>query len=235
MYEEFKGTTIEWAQNRIIEILEWQDTVQPRYNFQEYEQFIPLIYPNIKPIYSISNYGRIININTGNILSQITRNIFPSWYLYVGLQGIDNSRPIIAVHNIVAYNFIPKTKEDIELGRDCINHINCFKSDPRVCNLQWVTKEENNRYAQIMHEHDNPVIHPFIFKKTKKNWGNQYSTHGNKSDEMVRKICECFSNGMDVKEAILYIGLEYNKWNRRWANYIKNRERRTDISKDYIF
>ena len=168
-------------------------------------------------------------------MSQITRNIFPSWYLYVGLQGIDNSRPIIAVHNIVAYNFIPKTKEDIELGRDCINHINCFKNDPRVCNLQWVTKEENNRYAQMMHEHDNPVIRPFIYEKQKKKWGNQYSTHGNKSDEMVHKICKCFSNGMDVKEAILYVGLEYNKWNRRWANFIKNRERRTDISKNYIF
>ena len=40
---------------------------------------------------------------------------------------------------------------------------------------------------------------------------------------------------MDVKEAILYVGLEYNKWNRRWANFIKNRERRTDISKNYIY
>ena len=91
--------------------------------------------------------------------------------VYAGLQTETNSRKIIAIHLLVAYSFIPKTYEDIMLDRNDINHINCFKNDPRVCNLQWVSREENNRYSILMHENEYIVHKPFNIDKDIKYWG----------------------------------------------------------------
>lgn len=222
------------GKNRLFEIINYQESIQPRYNFENHEYFIPLLYPEIKQIYRISNYGRIINNNSGKILTWITRNIQTPWYVYAGLQTETNSRKIIAIHLLVAYSFISKTYEDIMLDRNDINHINCFKNDPRVCNLQWVSREENNRYSILMHENEYIVHKPFNIDKDIKYWGNNYN-NTDKNDEIVHKLCLCFEKGLSIDESLLSIGLKINKWNRRWARFIKDRKRRVNISNNYIF
>lgn len=239
MYENFKNISIDEARQRLASIILQQEQIQPTFNFQSYEIFKPINLPIIKPdMYIVSNYGRIFNSKTQRQLIPSTRNISVPWYQYIGLQTVDNKRIILAIHYIVAMHFIPKTDEDIKLGRDCINHINCFKNDSRACNLQWVTKEENNRYAQIMHEYENLVIKPITIDQ-QSNWGLGKIGESNgmctKSDELVKQVCELLQEGKTITECITILGLEKTENNRLWISGIKNRKRRTDISKNCIF
>lgn len=238
MYEDFKNFTIEDAKERISKIVYEQELIQPTINFEQYERIVPVNLPGIKKMYSISDYGRVFNNKFGKELNQTTRNINTTWYKYVGLQREDNGRQIWAVHNIVAIHFIPRTEEDILLGRDCINHINCFKNDSRACNLQWVTKEENNWYAHIMHEYENIIAKPFMIQQNSK-WGvgvqgasNGMATH---TEDQVRAICNGLEKGYSYADCLYDAGLDLTNQNIRWLQSIESRRRWKSVSKDYNF
>lgn len=241
MYENFKDFTLEDAKKRLYEIVQYQQQIQPllpNNMLYQYEIFTQINMENVKPnMYLVSNYGRIFNMNTGKQLSTVTRNINKTWYLYVGLQNVDNSRIILAVHNIVALHFLPKTKDDILYGRNIINHINCMKNDPRVCNLEWVTIDENNRYAQLMHEHELFII-PFTIEK-QTNWGNKLCGESNGMcsipDETVHKICYKLSMGASSRECLEYCGLPINNNTMAYVRSIRTRRKRRNISDNYVF
>lgn len=57
--------------------------------------------------------------------------------------GIPGTTKLKRVHRLIADVFIPKTKKDIDLGRDFINHIDEDKSNNCVSNLAWCTQKEN--------------------------------------------------------------------------------------------
>ena len=47
------------------------------------------------------------------------------------------------MHRLVAQAFIPKTEEDLELGRNLVNHLDGNPSHNWAWNLEWCTNGEN--------------------------------------------------------------------------------------------
>ena len=87
--------------------------------------------------YSISNLGRIKNIN-GTIMKTRIRK---DGYEVVSLRNKSKYK-IEYIHILVAKSFIQRPTEKTE-----VNHIDANKSNNIVSNLEWVTRRENHLHA----------------------------------------------------------------------------------------
>lgn len=98
--------------------------------------------------YSVSDYGRVMNNQTGQVISQrLSRN----GYLRVNLRkgDVEYEKPtVIHVHRMVGLCFV-----DNPLKKPQLNHIDGDKKNNHVSNLEWVTSSEN-----INHAYDNDLI-----------------------------------------------------------------------------
>lgn len=194
------------------------------------EIFIPIEYDNIKKdMYAISNYGRIFNIVRDK---EISRTLTTDGYYTVFLQLEDGSRKSFYVHILVAIHFIPKTQEDILLGRNLVNHKNLLPTDNYVSNLEWCTYEENNRHAR--ENGASNIIKPI--QKVSNNWGK--GTSGEKNgmcsipDSVVHEICKLLEAGYSVKQVseMVLNGTENDYY---YVYHIKNGSKRKNISSQY--
>lgn len=97
------------------------------------------IFKKIKeyPMYSVSNYGRIIK-HSNNRLLKPTRK--PDGYMQVNLFTADGRRKKEYVHRLVAITFIPNENRYPQ-----VNHIDGVRDNNVVSNLEWVTALENVR------------------------------------------------------------------------------------------
>lgn len=88
--------------------------------------------------YQISEDGKVYNK-----IKQIFMKPSLSKYGYyrVGLTNA-NGKKIISIHRLVAKTYIPNT-----FNKPQVNHINGIKSDNRLENLEWATREENMQHA----------------------------------------------------------------------------------------
>ena len=66
-------------------------------------------------------------------------------------QNITLNGKKVRAYRILAENFLPKTEEDIKLGRDCIDHITHTPAEMNindVRNLRWCTYKENLNFEE---------------------------------------------------------------------------------------
>jgi hypothetical protein len=86
------------------------------------------------PNYRVSNFGNIINIETGKDIKLSAKG----GYYNVSLTN-ENCRKTLKVHRLVAFAFIenPENKSDV-------NHKDKDKLNNHLSNLEWMTRRENN-------------------------------------------------------------------------------------------
>lgn len=90
--------------------------------------------------YEISNYGRVRNNKTGNILKP---RINDNGYLQITLSlGGRNKKHTFKIHRLVAQLFIPNPDNLPQ-----INHIDGDKLNNRVDNLEWCDQSYNIRHG----------------------------------------------------------------------------------------
>lgn len=66
-------------------------------------------------------------------------------------QNITLNGKKVRAYRILAENFLPKTEEDITLGRDCIDHITHNPTDMNINdirNMRWCTHKENLNFEE---------------------------------------------------------------------------------------
>lgn len=107
-------------------------------------RYVRLIY--INPAFYIGSNGKIMK---GDIECQLfERNGYLS-YIFQMRDADGNRYPLhYQVHVLVAIFFIPKTAEDIRLGRTFVNHKDGNKKNNYVDNLEWCTPKENTQHAK---------------------------------------------------------------------------------------
>lgn len=84
--------------------------------------------------YLISNYGRIKNLKTGNIIKP-DKEEKGYCRLSIKVNGVKKHYPI---HRLVAIAFIPNPE-----NKEQVDHIDNDKTNNNVNNLQWVSNKEN--------------------------------------------------------------------------------------------
>ena len=89
------------------------------------------------PFFEVSNYGRLRKIKTGYILRCAHREGYV--HFNTRHEGIVLKS---TVHRLVCKYFI-----DNPNNYDCVNHINCNRSDNHYLNLEWCTKQMNTDHA----------------------------------------------------------------------------------------
>lgn len=211
----------------------------PYYNITGYhydkEMFYIIDFYGIKKNkYVISSYGRIFTFTTGKEMCHNDSNGYRR--LCLRLEGEDEKdKKFFPVHRLVAMAFIPKTLEDLALGRDIVNHKDTIRSNNYYKNLEWCTEQENTIHAFEANAHGRKTI---ISKPERESeWGKRKT--GERigmctiTDEQVHIICQNLIQGKSHSECCIAAGLEDNEKNRNNVSKIAGGHRRDDIASQY--
>lgn len=184
--------------------------------------------------YYISSYGRVFSTTRGGREMKSTTD---GIHLYerLTLRTNDGNNVNFAIHRLVAKAFIPKTLEDIQLGRDTVNHKNLIQSDNYYKNLEWVTDSENTQHAFDNNAHGKILI---MNKPKKESEWNKVRTGDEASmtripDEKIHIVCQNLIQGKSYGECCIAAGLENNERNRNVVCNIAAGKRRKEIAKQY--
>ena len=167
----------------------------------------------IAPIYSISNYGTVINKLTGR---QLSASITDDGYARIGLRTINGGSNQFLIHRIVMMTFHPVANQN-ELE---VNHLYGVKLDNRDTQLEWTTTLENSHHA----------FNTGLNNNIRENHAKALLTN-----DQVHLICKGLSEGKSFNEIKIDIGETPVKDIDRAIRCIKDRKAWTSISKDYIF
>lgn len=151
------------------------------------EEWKPLKYKNVKPMYSVSNYGGLKNTITNTILHPWKSK--GNGYIYASLMCTDNKVLHVGMHVLVATHFIIKPKSDEILVP---NHKNFDRTDNFVKNLEWVTYRENNEW-NILNGH---------YKSCEK------AQNAKSTNLLVHKICRMMRDGYLNRDIMKELNLD---------------------------
>ncbi len=118
--------------------------------------------------YSVSNLGNVRNDKTGRILKLFPN---PDGYLLVFLYKESNKKTH-KIHRLVGLAFLPNTDNLSD-----IDHINQIKTDNRVENLRWCSRENNLRNRKKL-EGTTSQYRGVSWHKSKNKWISHISLNG---------------------------------------------------------
>ena len=91
-------------------------------------------------IYEVSDQGIVKSLKYGK--EKILKTVNDAYgYLKVNLHK-DGHRKTVKIHRLVAEAFIPNPNH-----LDTVNHKDEVKTNNTVCNLEWMSREDNKRYS----------------------------------------------------------------------------------------
>lgn len=99
--------------------------------------------------YKVSNYGRIWNLKTGKELHGRDSNGYRRVTLRNSKLKIYKD---IMIHRLVAELFLPNPNPEVLIE---INHKDCNRANNYVENLEWVTHDQNVKYAAKLKHYNN--------------------------------------------------------------------------------
>lgn len=100
--------------------------------------------PRLQGRYEFSNLGRVKSLYKYGFPEKILYgNVDSDGYIKVSIYDREGKRITGKVHRLVAYAFIENPEQKPQ-----INHLNGFKWDNRVSNLEWATNSENQIHAK---------------------------------------------------------------------------------------
>lgn len=97
------------------------------------------------PDYAISNHGRVMRTTTRGcgVAGRIRKHIYVSGYPAVTLTTRCGRRKLLTIHRLVALAFLGEPPApDME-----VNHIDADRMNPRLDNLEWVTRSQNRQHG----------------------------------------------------------------------------------------
>lgn len=107
-----------------------------------------------------------------------------------GYYCVDVIKKNMLVHRLVAIHFI-----DNPDNKETVNHINGIKTDNRVCNLEWATRQENSKHASI-----NKLYKP---KKGELNCTSKLKEHQIIEIRNSKGSCNYFANKFNINRSLV--------------------------------
>lgn len=203
---------------------------QQLYGYVPYERYSIININGVLPnTYIISSYGRIFLVNSHRELRLINHN----GYRRVSIRLEDGGSRAFSIHTLVATAFIPKTEEDIRLGRNQVNHKDRCRSNNCEWNLEWNTAKENVDHA-IMNGDRQKFIRPFTFIEVAKHKALGEDVGPSRlTNNQVHIICQCLELNKTYQECCDAAGLEYSNENISIISNIRTGRRWQHISSKY--
>jgi hypothetical protein len=202
-------------QLRLLSLIKGDDNLIVTIDLGEWWK--PLEYKDVKPMYEISNLGRVRNINTGNVLSI---SISEKGYSMVSLMTNKGTQDTFKLHRIMAFNFLDLP--DFNDGSTwTVNHKSGNKRDCSVDNLEWSTFSEN-----IQHAFDTGLNKPL---KGENNGNSKYS------ESIIRAICQLLEDGYTNRQILKIFREEYPDMNRFFLYDLRHKKTWKHISDEYNY
>lgn len=166
--------------------------------------------PNILPIYSVSNFGRVYSHFINRIM-RITIHTNGYCGIILSLQG--GATRSIGIHRLVMMVFSYTPNYNLY----DVNHIYGVKINNVIDNLEWCTHPDN-----LKHAYDTGLA--------KIGEDNSLSTHTN---EQVHKVCKGLEDRLPLMQIAINAGLDDNETSMKFVSQIKSGDIWTHISKHY--